>query len=77
MKDLDKNLDTIMIKYKDIEKTLSQQDNLDKEILIKLNKEYAELTPLIYKIDEYQKCKKNIQELPIYFRVNINAHLIL
>ena len=63
MKDLDKKLDTIMIKYKDIEKILSQQDNLDKEILIKLNKEYAELTPFVEKIGNYQKCKKSIQDL--------------
>jgi peptide chain release factor 1 len=36
---------------------------LEKNSLIRLNKEYAELSPLVDKIDEYQKCKKNIKEL--------------
>ena len=63
MKDLVNKLDTIIIKHKDIEKKLLQHDNLDKESLIRLNKEYAELTPLVEKINNYQKCKKNIQNL--------------
>ena len=62
MKDLSDKLDTILKKYRDIEKDLLQQDKLEKDTLIKLNKEYAELTPLVDKIDEYQKCEKNIQE---------------
>ena len=63
MKDLVKKLDTIIIKYRDIEKNLLQHNNLDKNSLIKLNKEYAELTPLVEKINNYQNCKKNIQNL--------------
>ena len=63
MKYLANTLDTILIKYRDIEKNLLHQDKLDKDALIKLNKEYAELTPLVEKINDYQKCKKNIQDL--------------
>ena len=63
MKDLVKKLDTIIVKYRDIEKNLLQQNNLNKDSLIKLNKEYAELTPFVEKINNYQNCKKNIQNL--------------
>ena len=63
MKDLDNKLDKILIKYKEIEKNLLQQDTLNKETLINLNKEYSELTPLIEKIGYYKKCKKNIKDL--------------
>ena len=63
MKDLGNKLQTIITKYADIEHNLSHQENLDKEILIKLNKEYAELTPLVEKINEYQECEKNIAGL--------------
>ena len=50
MKNLNNTLNTISVKYKDIEKSLLKQDELDKDSLIKLNKEYAELTPLIEKL---------------------------
>ena len=63
MKDLANTLDTIIIKYKDIEKNLSQEESLNKKTLIKLNKEYAELSPLVEKIVDYRKCKKNIKDL--------------
>ena len=41
MKDLANTLDTILNKYRDIEKNLLHQDKLNKATLIKLNKEYA------------------------------------
>lgn len=63
MKNLTKKLDVIMVKHKDIEKNLSRRESLNKENLIKLNKEYAELTPLVESISNYQNCKKNIQDL--------------
>ena len=58
MKDLDNKLEQIITKYKEIEKNLSKQNNSDTESLIRLNKEYAELTPLVEKVYEYQNCKK-------------------
>tara|TARA_B100001123_G_C15192545_1_gene979994 strand:+ start:174 stop:1250 length:1077 start_codon:yes stop_codon:yes gene_type:complete len=63
MKDLDNKLEQIITKYKEIEKNLSKQNNSDTESLIRSNKEYAELTPLVEKIYEYQNCKKNIKDL--------------
>jgi peptide chain release factor 1 len=63
MKDLANKLDTLIIRHKEIEKNLSEQNNLDKNALIQLNKEYAELTPIVEKIKNYQECKKNIQDL--------------
>ena len=63
MKDLANKLDTLIIRHKEIEKNLSEQNNLDKNALIQLNKEYAELIPIVEKIKNYQECKKNIQDL--------------
>ena len=63
MKDFANKLNTIIDKYKNIEKELSLQNNLNKENLIKLNKEYAELTPLVETIRDFNKCKNNIQDL--------------
>ncbi len=63
MKDLSKKLEAIVIKYKEIELKLSNQSILDTSLLIKLNKEYAEITPLITKISDYEKCKQNIKDL--------------
>ena len=59
MKDLASKLNTITIKHKEIENDLSNRNNLDTNTLIKLNKEYAELSPLVKKINDYQKCKKD------------------
>ena len=63
MKDLADKLDAFIIKHKDIEKNLSEQNTLDKDTLIQLNKEYAELTPIVEKIKDYQECNKNIHDL--------------
>ena len=63
MKDLSKKLEAILVKYKEIELKLSNQNILDTKSLIKFNKEYAELTPLVKKITDYKKCKKNIKNL--------------
>ncbi len=63
MKDLDKKLDTILEKHKDIESKLSQQGNFDKEKLVKLNKEYSDLMPLATSIKEYQNYLKEIDNL--------------
>ena len=54
MKDLSVKLQAITAKYREIEKNLSLQSSLDTNNLIKLNKEYADLTPLVEKIDDYK-----------------------
>ena len=63
MKDLSKKLETILIKYKEIEHKLSDQSSLDKNLLMKLSKEYAALTPLIKIITHYNKNINNIKNL--------------
>ena len=57
MKDLSDKLDTILKKYRDIEKDLLQQDKLEKDTLIKYKK-----MSLMYKIQLRKKFlwKKNI-----------------
>ena len=54
MKDLNIKLDSIIEKHKEIEKKLSDQNNINSENLIKLNKEYSELLPLVESITEYK-----------------------
>ncbi len=61
------NLDTqfanILQKYKKIESSLNTMDHSDSENLIKLNREYAELKPIVEKIEEYKKEKNEILNL--------------
>ena len=54
MKDLDNKLEQIITKYKEIEKNLSKQNNSDTESLIRSNKEYAELKPIVNTIHIYK-----------------------
>ena len=63
MKNIDSKLNAICSKYKEIEENLLQQNNLDRNILVRLNKEYAELKPLVEKITIYKQCIKNIKDL--------------
>ena len=63
MKELSLKLEAILSRHKEIELKLSDQNALDSNLLIKLNKEYAGLTPLIKKIIDYNKCRKSIDNL--------------
>ena len=63
MKDLDIKLDDILEKHKKIEKKLSDQNNINSDQLIKLNKEYSELSPLVESIAEFKKCQIEINNL--------------
>ena len=47
MINFEKQFDNIESKFKDIENNLNNQTDLDTEKLIKLNKEYAELSPIV------------------------------
>ena len=46
-----------------LKKRLSNQDNLNRDKLIKLNKEYSELTPVVKSINQYNSVKKDIENL--------------
>ena len=59
----DNQFSNILEKYSKIEKELNNMNNNNTEYLIKLNKEYAELKPVVDKIEEYQKEKKEIYNL--------------
>ncbi|MDC0232369.1 peptide chain release factor 1 [Pelagibacteraceae bacterium] len=63
MINFEKQFDNIESKFKEIENNLNNQSNLDTEKLIKLNKEYAELTPIVETIKKYKKNKNDISEL--------------
>ena len=63
MINFEKQFENIESKFKDIENNLNNQINLDTEKLIKLNKEYAELTPIVETIKKYKGEKDEIDEL--------------
>ncbi len=56
-------LNDILSKFKKIELKLANQEKLDKNSLIALNKEYSDLNPLVEKINLYNKANKNILDL--------------
>ena len=63
MINFENQFDNIESKFKDIESNLNNQKDLDTEKLIKLNKEYAELTPIVETIKKYKFDKSEIIEL--------------
>ena len=63
MINFEKQFDNIESKFKEIENNLNNQIDLDTENLIKLNKEYAELTPIVETIKQYKSDKVEISEL--------------
>ena len=63
MINFEKQFDNIETKFKDIENNLNNQSDLNTEKLVKLNKEYAELSPIVETIIKYKKEKSEINEL--------------
>ena len=63
MKDLSLQLEAILKKYQKIEKKLSNQDSLNINKLIELNKEYSELTPIVEVINQFNRNKKDLTNL--------------
>lgn len=60
------NLNKIIVNYKNLEKKLNDVDALSREEFIKASKEYADLGPVIDKINEYLNAlnaKKEMQEM--------------
>ena len=70
MKDLELQLDAILNKHQEIEKKLSNQANLETNILIELNKEYSDLLPLIDLINTYKKHKIDLENLFVLLKDN-------
>jgi len=63
MINFEKQFDNIETKFKDIESNLNNQTGVDTDKLVKLNKEYAELTPIVETIKQYKEDKTEITEL--------------
>ena len=63
MRDLSLQLDAILKKHQAIEKKLSNQNSLDTNKLIELNKEYSELTPIVEVINQFNRNKKDLTNL--------------
>ena len=63
MINLDSQFSSILKKYNKIENSLNTMDKINSENLIKLNREYAELKPIVEKIEEYKKEQKEILNL--------------
>ncbi len=63
MINFEKQFNSIQTKFKDIESNLNNQTEINTEKLIKLNKEYAELTPIVEAINKYHTIKNEINEL--------------
>ena len=63
MRNFESKLNAIKKKYIEIEKDLSQQDGIDPVKLVKLNKEYSELTTIVETINIYNLLKKDIENL--------------
>ena len=64
---------TIIKKHKDIEKSLYDQKKLDRDKLVKLNKEYSELTPVVETINQYNSIKKDIENLNFLLKDKDNS----
>jgi len=63
MINFEKQFDNIESKFKNIESDLNNQLGLDTAKLVKLNKEYAELTPIVETIQKYKEDRSEINEL--------------
>ena len=63
MINFEKQFDNIESKFKNIESDLNNQLGLDTAKLVKLNKEYAELTPIVKTIQKYKEDRSEISEL--------------
>ena len=63
MINLDNQFLNIIEKYKEIETSLNNSNNSNSNELIKLNRQYAELRPIVEKIEEFKKKKNEITNL--------------
>jgi len=63
MINLDRQFSIILEKFKLIENSLNNMSNTDSNELIKLNREYSDLRPIVEKIQEYNDLQKDILNL--------------
>ena len=60
MVNFEKQFKSIIKKYNEIEQNLNNQSDFNSEKLIKLNKEYAELKPIVDRIKDIKIIEKDI-----------------
>jgi len=63
MINFEKQFKNIEIKFRDIENNLNNQSDLNKDKLVQLNKEYADLSPIVDTIKRYKEDKNELNEL--------------
>tara|TARA_B100001057_G_scaffold500498_1_gene615907 strand:+ start:3120 stop:4196 length:1077 start_codon:yes stop_codon:yes gene_type:complete len=63
MINFDNQFSRILEKYKNVEDSLNKMDNLTSDELIKMNMEYADLKPIVDKIEVYKKEQSEIINL--------------
>ncbi len=63
MINLDKQFTIILEKFELIENSLNNMSDIDSNELIKLNREYSELRPIVEKIQEYNYLQKDMLDL--------------
>ncbi len=63
MINLDKQFSIILEKFKLIENSLNNMNGIDSNELVKLNRDYSELRPIVEKIQEYNNLQKDILNL--------------
>ena len=73
MVNFEKQFNNILEKFQEIENNLNNQGNYNSEKLIKLNKEYAELKPIVETINNFKKYKTDIADLSILLNDKDNA----
>ena len=66
----------ILEKYKIVENTLNKMDNLSSDDLIKMNREYADLRPIVDKIEQYKKEQIEILNLNELLKKEIELQYI-
>ncbi len=68
MINLDTQFQNILDKYKKIEVSLNNIQSQSSEDVINLNREYAELKPIVEKIEEYQREQNEIENLQVLIK---------
>ncbi len=63
MINLDNQFSNILHKYKEIESSLNNSNSISSNELIKLNRQYAELKPIVEKIEEFKNTQNEIKNL--------------
>ena len=73
MNHFEDQLNSIIKKHQEIEDKLSNQSNLKSDDLIKLNKEYSELKPIVDSINQFKSLKKDINNLNLLLEDKDNS----